>query len=142
MEKNNLQILLQDLSARLPNGVILHLKPEENDQVLYGMRMNGGKMLINDAYYIEEVIPYLRPLSSMTDEEEEEYHGLCSVSYSDSNSGDNEFSDFEMMFEYYDSDRSVDWLHKNHFDYRHLIERGLALKAPENMYRHEFCHLG
>ena len=33
-------------------------------------------------------------------------------------------------------------LEQNNFDYRHLIERGLALKAPEDMYKHEFCHLG
>ena len=29
----------------------------------------------------------------------------------------------------------VDWLNAHHFDYRGLIEKGLALEAPKDMYK-------
>jgi hypothetical protein len=28
----------------------------------------------------------------------------------------------------------IDWLNAHHFDYRGLIEKGLAIEAPEGMY--------
>lgn len=62
---------------------------------------------------LRHIKPYLRPMSSMTEEEKEEVNDLnmnpfsCSV---------------------------IDWLNAHHFDYRGLIEKGLALEAPEGMY--------
>ena len=32
-------------------------------------------------------------------------------------------------------ERCVDWLNEHHFDYRGLIEKGLALEAPKDMYK-------
>ena len=62
--------------------------------------------------YIDgECKPYLRPMSSMTEEEEKEYHDARS--------------------DYYDDLGTYDWLNAHHFDYRGLIEKGLALEAPE-----------
>ena len=29
----------------------------------------------------------------------------------------------------------IDWLNAHHFDYRGLIEKGLAIKAPEVIYK-------
>ena len=39
--------------------------------------------------------------------------------------------------EFYFDDMIVvyDWLNKHYFDYRDLIKKGLALEAPEGMYR-------
>lgn len=65
---------------------------------------------------IEEIKPYLRPMSSMTEEEWTEYEDMC-----DSFRGE----------EFY---KLIDWANKNMFDYRGLIPRGLALEAPLNMY--------
>ena len=31
----------------------------------------------------------------------------------------------------------LDWLNAHHFDYRNLIGKGLALRAPEGMYKTE-----
>lgn len=31
----------------------------------------------------------------------------------------------------------IDWLNKNHFDYRGLIEKGLAIEAPKDMYKNQ-----
>jgi hypothetical protein len=68
-------------------------------------------------YNIEDIKPYLRPMSSMTKEEMAKYHSYCD-SYYDI---------------YFDTVASIDWLNKHHFDYRHLIEKGLAIEASEGM---------
>lgn len=60
--------------------------------------------------------PYLRPLSSMTEEEKEEYQAFFN------------YDGVEYPEEY------IDWLNAHHFDYRGLIEKGLALEAHEGMY--------
>ena len=54
----------------------------------------------------------------MTEEEKKEYNKVMfqSERYEDNYAAD------------------VDWLNKHHFDYRGLIEKGLALEAPKNMY--------
>lgn len=70
--------------------------------------------------YIEDIKPYLRPMSSMTEKEKECYEYLCST--------DEEYR------QPFDSYHLIDWLNENLFDYRGLIEKGLALPAPEDMY--------
>ena len=65
--------------------------------------------------------PYLRPLSSMTEEEKDEYKNLVrGIVVKD-------YIALPFINE-------VDWLNKKMFDYRELIEKGLALEAPEGMY--------
>ena len=75
---------------------------------------------------IEFIKPYLRPLSSMTNEEQKEFVQfhcvtLCPVVIDEMLTLDNESNMF-------------DWLNSHHFDYRGLIEKGLALEVPEGMY--------
>ena len=70
-------------------------------------------------YPITDIQPYLRPMSSMTEEEREEYHKLCDSYYGI----------------YFNSIDSIDWLNAHHFDYRDLIPKCLALEAPEDMYK-------
>ena len=71
--------------------------------------------------HIEEIKLYLRPMSSMTEEESTTYE--YSFLYS---------NDLRIYAEEY-----IDWLNAHHFDYRGLIEKGLALEAPEGMYKTE-----
>ena len=121
MTQEDKQLLLKDLSARLPYGVMIQI-PE----LFYPQRKVIEKLVtIDDLWhfndngiYIENVKPYLRPMSSMTEEEKEEYHKLCDSYYGI----------------YFDSIDSIDWLNANHFDYRGLIEKGLALEAENGMY--------
>lgn len=73
---------------------------------------------------IEEVKPYLRPLSNMTEEEGKEYIRLLA----NTQESLHYIPDEKPMVEF------VDWLNEKMFDYRGLIPMGLALEAPENMY--------
>ena len=67
--------------------------------------------------------PYLRPMSSMTAEENIEYQKRVKV-----------IQDIDRTLHWCQTIESVDWLNEHHFDYRGLIEKGFALEAPEYMY--------
>ena len=77
--------------------------------------------------------PYLRPLSSMTEEEKRELNGLLPEVYDFTFRMDELLeliqTQKEIPFHY------IDWLNAHHFDYRGLIPMGLALEAPEDMYK-------
>ena len=79
----------------------------------------GQEILQKNDLHIKDVKPYLFPLSSVTDEQSIEYRNLCER-YCPA-------SIYSMEI--------IDWLNKNHFDYRGLIEKGLALDATNlNIY--------
>ena len=71
--------------------------------------------------------PYLRPMSSMTEEEKKEFQA-CHCVYE-------LHPDFQpMMCNLANELNMFDWLLSHHFDFRGLIEKGLAIEAPEGMY--------
>ena len=115
------ELLLKDLCARLPYKVkgvyartdIKNLSICEITTHLYGEMeesFNGKEKY--------EFIPYLRPMSSMTDEEQRTLDSICNGVEMVSR-----LSGLKMF------DKAFDWLNKNHFDYRGLIEKGLAIDA-------------
>ena len=128
--KQDKEILLKDLCARLPYGVICHydtIVPMVGKVKSYGRLYNISFFDVKpcfqfhcnrDIFDFDNVKPYLFPLSSMTEEQKDEYHNTCNV-------GLNRWGE-EV---YYDSDESIDWLNAHHFDYRRLIEKSLALDA-------------
>ncbi len=107
MNNEEKELLLKDICGRLPYGV------------KYQDRIEGGIHILSlgTIHHYERFIPYLRPMSSMTVEERFEYNGFDGYI----------FSDEDVIIK-------IDWLNAHHFDYRGLIEKGLALEAPENMY--------
>ena len=109
MTQEDKQLLLKDLCARLPYGV----KFQGEDSNVY--TLDSANYF---ALQVEGVVfkPYLRPMSSMTEEEKSEY-----------------FNSYN--WEYFEKGTPFDWLNAHHFDYRGLIEKGLALEAPEDMYK-------
>ena len=124
MTQEQKDLLLKDLCTRLPYGV----KIQVDDRVEI---LEGISILDNVAEYgsflssgIEEIKPYLFPLSSMTDEQKVIYGDLCqdiihSLAW-DMQAALNEL---------------VDWLNAHHFDYRGLIPMGLAIDATDkNIY--------
>ena len=143
------QILLKDLCARLSYGV-LFMVPDINEPVeLLSINPKRDKPLeIDDGHdensstywNLEDVTPYLRPISSMTVEEDCEF---CRLFKCDSvnamygyinwvTGGSCDYDDFDIEFS--KLAKIIDWLNTHHFDYRGLIEKGLALEAPEGMY--------
>lgn len=130
MEKTDRELLIKEISSRLPYGIKVQVFgwDEEKGEVavplkVYSINTDGYISLEYNHYdvesvYIEDCLLYLRPMSSMTEEEKERYHELCDSYYGI----------------YFDSINSIDWLNAHHFDYRGLIEKGLALKAPKGIY--------
>ena len=83
-----------------------------------------------EPWTIEEFKPYLRPMSSMTEEERTEYNKFND--FGSANLRRYEYKDFILYIPSYER---IDWLNKHHFDYRGLIPKGLALEAPKDMYK-------
>ena len=108
MTQDEKDILVKDLCARLPYGVILDCCKTVNET----LTLIDYKGLVNNDYDIDEVKPYLFPMSSMTDEQNLEYLRTCKGS----NAGVPTLASFE-------------WCNKNYFDYRGLIPMGLANDA-------------
>jgi len=157
MTKKHKKLLLKDLSARLPYHVKckIWLKDGTTEEGLLDLQHNYNDVL-RDAFYYDKIVdikPYLRPMSRMTKEEKLHIKLNYHFYYHD------EILDNINIFEaggYYDRDGNYDppceyreiehvtikeviefvnWLNAHHFDYRGLIEKGLALKAPEGMYK-------
>jgi hypothetical protein len=83
---------------------------------------------------IEEIKPYLRPLSSMTQEECTQLFVLLPkhyVIYQDQihNLGENG----KILPEHIET--IIDFYNSHHLDWRGLIPKGLALEAPKDMYK-------
>ena len=119
MTQKDRELLLRDLCARLPYGVIV-LTPNGSGHVceinftIFGYELGVNiNPIIRDTFSINDVKPYLFPLSSMTEEQEEEYNDLNSY----------ELGCFPH------TEEALDYLIKNHFDYRDLIPMGLAFDA-------------
>ena len=120
MIQENKELLLKDLCARLLYGVIVET-PKGKGHVCdinltifgyeFGVNVNAT---IRDNFSISYVKPYLFPLSSMTEAQKNDYQYIAVRWMYDSS---------------YSITDSIDWLNKNLFDYRGLIEKGLAIDA-------------
>ena len=143
MSQEEKSILLQDLCARLPYGVILDYSFIENKQRIHTKipltYRNIGTVALDEWHTNEEIFkPYLRPMSSMTEEEKEEFHKLKQFSVTVvMPNGISLLKPTYIVDLEEDGDglnHLYDWLNAHHFDYRGLIEKGLALEALEGMY--------
>ncbi len=126
MEENLKQLLLKDLCARLPYGVyvvdIENDKPISTAYIIYDIDIRFP--FPKDCSSIK---PYLRPMSSMTEEEGKEFSKFVDSVELDLSQFDN--------YLWLGNIEQIDWLNAHHFDYRGLIDKGLALKATEGMYK-------
>jgi hypothetical protein len=123
MTLENKKLLLVDLSARLPYGLVVELDEK------FGFNKGAHSLVkeLLDPYCVEGIKPYLRPMSSMNEEEKKEFQA-CHCVYE-------LHPDFQpMMCNLANELNMFDWLNAHHFDYRGLIEKGLALEAPKGMY--------
>lgn len=132
MTQEEIELLFQDLCARLPYGVKVTFAgySGRDDCTLHSQHLNS-------TYSIEYLglKPYLRPLSSMTEEEKKELKFMCDIgpeTLTDSSWINGEFG----LSVVYKNKASIcidaiDWLNKNMFDFRGLIDKGLALSTEE-----------
>ena len=127
MTQEDKNLLLKELCARLPYGVSVKWKTARNPATVKSV--DGEKLIVYREYsdfihtwdcHIEDIKVYLRPMSSMTEEEEKEEWELWDIVTKTRN-------DLHYLY--------TDFLLSHHLDYRGLIEKGLALEAPEGMYK-------
>ena len=129
MRKEEKDLLIKDLCARLPYGVMISRVVEDyvsEPKTIRSLYPNGTILVEDepfddgtpdvDSWDIEEIKPYLRPMSSMTEEELKEFQEFRNITPLDW------------------LPLAHDWLNAHHFDYRGLIEKGLAIEAPKGMY--------
>lgn len=145
IQEEKQQLLLVDICARFPYDTIISV--------------NDGKyrkdVKLHPRYIFDwdaerwDAKPYLRPMSSMTEEEKEELKSKC-IHFETEEDWEGVRSDVWgiKILDKYDTRRwdntiwtstvnmdAIDWLNAKHFDYRGLIDKGLALEAPEGMYK-------
>lgn len=128
MEQEDKELLIKDLCGRLP----YHTKVSKAYWVSYDgkfeLEWDKEELTSSLLNYIEEedaweyIKPYLRPMSSMT---EEEYDQL----YIDSRVKEDSVDILDALANDLDA---IDWLNAHHFDYRGLIEKDLAIEITEN----------
>lgn len=146
MSEEDKSLLLKDLCARLPYGVIVHtdykdVKLDRNHRgigMLYyehyseeakkqcGYNENDFSIILSGCYYGDNIKPYLRPMSSMTEEERKYISDKCGFST---------MGPIGWVFVPGMPIFAIEWLidfyNSNHFDYRGLIEKGLAIAVTE-----------
>ena len=151
MTQEEKQLLLKDILPRQLSGVKAHYQYydfvggserliQEGDGVIKSVDISLGNPIYIDGYHveIENIKPYLRPMSSMTEEEKKEYHKQVDIDLDRTAKRLKEQFDtgkFDPENQFTVQYCHIDWLNANHFDYRGLIPMGLALEAPEDMYK-------
>lgn len=127
------ELLLKDLCARLPYGVHLFTNSKHHIRLLTISNDidYDEQFWINGLYDIDEVKPYLRPMSNMTDKELTEF-----LEIKGRNLNSEELKTFRegvtaIVSTLSSYSKHIDWLNKYHFDYRGLIEKGLAIEVTK-----------
>ena len=127
MTKEEKQLLLRDLCARLPYGIMFQSYHSEcgiEGKGTFDFKIGDDATLSKLKHLCESGNnkPYLRPMPSMTEEERNEWM---------------EITHAQEWLIIGNLDKATDWLNAHHFDFRGLIPLGLALEAKEGMYKTE-----
>ena len=144
MTQEDKDLLLKDLCARLPYGVIVET-PKGKGHVCdinttifgyeFGVNVNAT---IRDNFSISYVKPYLFPLSSITDKQAKEIQEI--IGNPDYACINIKTDGLELWLNFIDTDPTIsldtifevqDYLNKNHFDYRGLIPMDLAIAVTK-----------
>jgi hypothetical protein len=122
MTQEDKELIFKELCARLPYHVKckIWLKDGTTEEGLLDLQHNYGDVLQDAFYYnkIKDIKPYLRPMSSMTEEEKEEYCQLQQKVIYNSKGVINE-----------DVTKYINWCYKKHLDINNLIPMELAIDA-------------
>lgn len=141
MTQEDKQLLLKDLCARLPYGVKIKVRSNDNRTIRAVDMVEGivhfvesdsispfGVHIEHPTTFHQVVKPYLRPMSSMTEEE-------CITLSTLMPYGIDAWKHIKTPIPLYIANiEQFDFFHRHHLDWRGLIQKGLALEAPEGMY--------
>ena len=150
MTKEDKELSFKDLCARLPYDVkvcyenntyyLNEINPACKEIMISVLIQDENRQWCAESVLIENIKPYLRPMSSMTEEELYELKTLCSI-YIPTDSPTIGFEDYGIIvFTHHLTNNTysfklnidiIDWLNSRHFDYRGLIERGLAIEVTK-----------
>ena len=146
MIQENKNLVLQDLCSRLSHGVKMnHIADNEvSPKTLIGIAKDmitlqgaGGYEFVD----VEHYKPYLFPLSSMTEEQKEEFRNKFNVNIDISKIFNG--IDFYGSISFKILSEIINWLNKNHFDYNRFIEKDLAIDATNlGIYENEIIKKG
>ena len=124
MTQKDKELLLKDLCARLPYGVkVQHQHQDYLDEIqtIEHIARKYGEIETESVLgFVDDFKPYLRPMSSMTEEEYNEYRNIDNRSYT-----------CPIDYAHIPAQERINWLNKKMFDYHGLIEKGLAIKVTE-----------
>ena len=134
MTKEDKQLLLVDLLARLPYGIKIKLGDYDYQVCGYNSEKEMpvkiwyyyDSNLILKSYidvYLTDYRPYIRPMSSMTEEEVKEFYDVECM--------DAKVGYIKPTWNWHFTINGIDWLNAHHFDYRGLIEKGLAIEVTK-----------
>ena len=150
MNKQDKELLYKALCGYLPYGVMVEVESLFAPAKVVSVSYKVGKTyvttelgvvddkMVYETHFAESTKPYLRPMSSMTEEEKIELTEIL-----DSESVDEvgvyfseggTLEDYKSQISWKLCVTIITWLNEHHFDYRGLIENGLALEAPADMY--------
>ena len=138
MTQKDKELLLKDLCARLPYNPLVEYKGESYNV----LGIAHGRLVLCKPFMsytlkenplVEEVKTYLFPLSSMTEEQRQEFLSVAGYERREEDCGRHtETYYYDMVgheHNFYPNSDAIDWLNKNHFDYRGLIPMELAIDA-------------
>lgn len=153
MTEEEKRLLFQDLVARVPYGVKCKVETCAPPATIASINDEGGvtvRLVDKNGMtrgvgwdYLADIKPYLRPIDTMTGDERGELLFLLAEGRTNIELNSNgqliTRDDVKLGFNYpfvcpQGSGEYIDFLNAHHFDYRGLIEKGLALKAPDGMY--------
>jgi hypothetical protein len=140
MDSKYIDIIYKELSARMTYGLKVQCDdyPFTFDEMhmgigmlytdYYGQPTDTPKIILSGCFYGNDIKPYLFPLSSMTEEQCEEFRMVSGFDADLDSIKRGEFSligdiAIDCIVD------AIDWFNKNHFDYRELIPLGLAIDA-------------
>jgi hypothetical protein len=133
MTQEQKELLLKDLCGRLPYGIRVEYKGKTHSSIYDVLGFARDRLTIclpfmshTEQPLVEDVKPYLFPLSTMTEEQKKEFDQLLELELKAINDEINHTQ--STAFE-------VDFYHKHHLDWRELIPMGLAIDATnKNIY--------
>ena len=133
MKQKDKELLFKDLCARLPYNTIVSMAEGEIDFIECKIKWNKEELTLSLLHQIKEdgawefVKPYLRPMSSMTDEEKKEFNDFCVIDkFAWKGNSEIGYKNQAIIMS-----NAIDWLLKKHFDIFDLISKGLAIEVTE-----------